>query len=298
MSRADFGQKLARALNVRHARTFGANGAADGSGLQATLIRQDVADYVMTSPIIRDDALLVMLQLRDWPTRYLWRDGRQMPARPLQAGAFSIFDLRHVWVGYRVCPIHQLNVYLPRSALEAVCKAQGRDTVTEFSQDPCEGTSDGHILRLAQALLPAFEHPEEAGPLFVEAVTGALAAHLVHTYGVQPSAQRNTPRLDGTAVSRAKELVEAGAMLAPLADEYGLSVDTFNRAFGALVGSSPTRWLLERRIERAQILLCQSHLPLADVAARSGFSGVHHMERVFRRIIGLTPSAWRRAARH
>jgi AraC family transcriptional regulator len=59
----------------------------------------------------------------------------------------------------------------------------------------------------------------------------------------------------------------------------------------------PHRWLLARRIERAQELLLHSALSLDRIAAACGFADQSHFSRVFSRQIGIAPSAWRRQRR-
>ena len=53
------------------------------------------------------------------------------------------------------------------------------------------------------------------------------------------------------------------------------------------------RWLLLRRIERAKILLRGSR-PLAEIAATCGFVDQSHFTKVFARVEGMPPGAWRR----
>jgi AraC-like DNA-binding protein len=49
-----------------------------------------------------------------------------------------------------------------------------------------------------------------------------------------------------------------------------------------------------RRGIRAQELLIRSREPLAQIALRCGLSDQSHFTRVFRRLVGVTPGAWRR----
>lgn len=59
------------------------------------------------------------------------------------------------------------------------------------------------------------------------------------------------------------------------------------------MGQTPHRYVLERRLVRAQDLLARSPLAVADIARDSGFRGPSHFTAAFRRQYGLTPSAWR-----
>ena len=78
-----------------------------------------------------------------------------------------------------------------------------------------------------------------------------------------------------------------------LAEIAGLSVCHFARAFKQSQGMSPHRYVLHCRVERAQELLASTQLPLSEVAIGSGFSDQSHCARCFRKIVGLTPGAYR-----
>jgi len=64
-----------------------------------------------------------------------------------------------------------------------------------------------------------------------------------------------------------------------------------SRDFRAMFGSSPYRYLLLRRLEKARGLLIGG-LPGADVAAACGFADQSHFGRQFRKTYGLAPMAW------
>jgi AraC family transcriptional regulator len=58
---------------------------------------------------------------------------------------------------------------------------------------------------------------------------------------------------------------------------------------------APHNWLIEQRIVLSKKKLRDDRLSLADVAAECGFSDQAHFTRQFVRIVGVTPSEWRRA---
>lgn len=78
-----------------------------------------------------------------------------------------------------------------------------------------------------------------------------------------------------------------------LARETGISRSYLYRAFQAEFGCSPSAYLMEQRIERACQLLRHSALPIGAVAASVGYEDAFYFSRVFKKITGLSPSAYR-----
>jgi transcriptional regulator GlxA family with amidase domain len=69
----------------------------------------------------------------------------------------------------------------------------------------------------------------------------------------------------------------------------------FSRVFRESFGESPLRYVTRLRIERAQRLMLSSAVPLSQIALECGFADQAHFSRLFRRMAGDTPRAWRRA---
>ncbi|MDH6230505.1 AraC-like DNA-binding protein [Mesorhizobium soli] len=81
--------------------------------------------------------------------------------------------------------------------------------------------------------------------------------------------------------------------LQAIAAECGLSPSHFARAFRISTGSAPHQWLLHLSIEAAKAVLLESDHTLAEVALACGFSDQSHFTRVFTRLVGASPGAWR-----
>jgi AraC-like DNA-binding protein len=78
-------------------------------------------------------------------------------------------------------------------------------------------------------------------------------------------------------------------------DRCRLSVSHFSRAFRRTMGAAPHNWFLTHRVEVAKENLRDGRLSLFEVALRCGFTDHSHLTRVFTRIVGISPGAWRRA---
>lgn len=70
----------------------------------------------------------------------------------------------------------------------------------------------------------------------------------------------------------------------------------FSRAFKVSMGMTPRRFHIEQRVLRAQQLLEERELPIADIAIECGFSDQSHFTNTFSRLRRQTPAAWRRQA--
>jgi AraC family transcriptional regulator len=74
-----------------------------------------------------------------------------------------------------------------------------------------------------------------------------------------------------------------------------LSSFHFCRAFRDSFGDSPHAYVTRRRIERAQGLMLTTNSSLSQVATDCGLADQAHFNRLFRRFVGESPGAWRRA---
>ena len=90
-----------------------------------------------------------------------------------------------------------------------------------------------------------------------------------------------------------KNLAES-VELSKLAAISRLSSSHFGRAFKGSTGMPPHRWHMYVRVQKAKALLAEKDSSLADVAAATGFADQSHFTRVFAKIAGTTPGAWRR----
>jgi transcriptional regulator GlxA family with amidase domain len=82
-----------------------------------------------------------------------------------------------------------------------------------------------------------------------------------------------------------------------LAERARMSSRSFARHFRATTGTTPHRWLLEQRLQRAELLLENTDLTVDVVAQRCGFGSADTLRHHFTRRRGTSPSAHRRAFR-
>ena len=141
-----------------------------------------------------------------------------------------------------------------------------------------------------------------SGALFAESLSLGVALHLCRTRGVRsPSAARERGKLSERQWARLDELIAcelaSDLSLTALADTLGLSKPHFIRLFRNTTGTSPHRYVVQKRIERARELIRASNAPLADIALDVGFASQSHLHRIFQRTYGVTPGDARRQSR-
>ena len=79
-----------------------------------------------------------------------------------------------------------------------------------------------------------------------------------------------------------------------MAAQSGLSERNFLRRFKRATGQSPLEYVQTLRVEEAKQLLETSAMPLEDIAAQVGYTEPSAFRSLFRRLVGVTPSAYRR----
>ncbi|KUN32064.1 AraC family transcriptional regulator [Streptomyces corchorusii] len=145
-------------------------------------------------------------------------------------------------------------------------------------------------LRTAHTRLSTCPDPLEAESVLPWVLTALARRHST----ARPLADR-VPGADAIARTvrdrLADELTDPPS-LALLATDLGLSRYQLLRAFRTTMGIPPYAWLAQHRVTKARVLL-ENGLRPAEVAAHVGFADQAHLTRWFRRVLGVTPAAYR-----
>ena len=196
-------------------------------------------------------------------------------------------------------PLDTVRLYVPRLTLQDFVREEYGSSEVHL-KPPQQVMRDPILYHLGACLSAILEHPENS--LLVDQIALSLQSHLYQTYSATPAW---SPKARGGLApwqeSRAKEVMDVNLdkeiTIARLAYDCGLSASQFARAFRQSTGFPPHRWLLQRRIKRAQDLLLTSNKTLAEIARACGFSDQSHLTRAFGQTVGTSPGLWRRIKR-
>ncbi|MEL6383372.1 MAG: AraC family transcriptional regulator [Cyanobacteria bacterium J06626_18] len=152
--------------------------------------------------------------------------------------------------------------------------------------------ADPNLIRQFRAFHQASEH--NTSSLERESKLLWLIAHLIHKYGELRSP---LPRLhrDRAVTDRAKTYLRDRYTESITLDDLAQAVDLpplrLLRLCRREWGLPPHRYLIQLRVQQAKRLIA-AKVPLAIVAADTGFSDQSHLNRHFKRLVGVTPGQY------
>jgi AraC family transcriptional regulator len=188
----------------------------------------------------------------------------------------------------------QSSQLLPWATSNEPCRVQ----LAELGLSACDLQNE--VVHHLVSALRASSACQAVNPVFVDRVESALRVYMATCLKTQTSAPRRSARgsLPLWKERRVKELLQSELSsklsLKRLASECGLSIRQFTRAFRLSTGSSPRRYLLKLRIDKARQLLMNPDLPLREVAMSCGFADQSHFTRAFSAAEQMSPGLWRR----
>jgi AraC family transcriptional regulator len=195
-------------------------------------------------------------------------------------------------------PIATVSVALHPDLLSQALDKTAPGAAIELT--PQWNLADSHVTSMVLALRADLEDGSPAGRLYGESLGTALAVYLARRYGAPPMQTR--PMRAGLPAYRLRRVLDYIAAhldqdlsLADLARTAGMSAHHFAVLFRQRMGTSPHRYVVEQRLKHAKRLLRDHARSILEVALLSGFESQSHFGRVFRRVVGMTPSEYRAA---
>jgi AraC family transcriptional regulator len=184
-----------------------------------------------------------------------------------------------------------LIIGVHRSLIESAAEERGLDTRRIEIRNRFQ-VRDARIEHLTCAL----EGPS-VSRLYADSVATALAVRLIDCHSSAAPPRQERASLPGRKLRHVLAYIEDNLArdlaLLELASLAGIGASQFKKAFRETVGVPVHRYVIARRVERAKTLLRNSRMPIAQIAAETGFAHQSHLARLLRRLAGVSPREFR-----
>ncbi len=124
-----------------------------------------------------------------------------------------------------------------------------------------------------------------------DSILRILISHFVRH--AEPKSERIDDRISSALLYIRSNLANP-LEITELAKLSCVSTEHFTRKFTQQIGESPMQYILNKRMQRAQLLLMINTSHIKDVAYAVGFNDVSYFNRIFKRSVGCTPQEYRR----
>jgi AraC-like DNA-binding protein/ligand-binding sensor protein len=149
----------------------------------------------------------------------------------------------------------------------------------------------------AKELREAYFHTRVLSPKQYESVQQLLKIFAQHLSIVANQVIFRSENSEPPVIARAREFIAANyaedLSLAAVAKAVHMSTFYFCKQFKKATGLNFTNYLGRVRVERAKERLLNPHVRISEVAYEVGFQSLTHFNRVFRKLTGESPSAYR-----
>jgi len=219
--------------------------------------------------------------------------GKHRRSQTVPAGGISVVPAGRELAMELSQPLETIHAYLAAEAVE-----EALDEPIKIADDL--GTTDPLAEQIMLALNGVMRRWEPCARTYVDHLTMLLALHLAQRphgrydqYGTRDRLSGLSPAQLAAVRGLLQERLAEPVTLADLARAASMSVSQLSRRFKASTGETPHRYLARMRLEHACRLLRSTSLPIAEIAACSGFSHQEHLTRVMRARLNTTPAALR-----
>jgi AraC family transcriptional regulator len=131
------------------------------------------------------------------------------------------------------------------------------------------------------------------GRLYLDSLGSSVAEHLRSRYSAASAPELSKgglgPQLK-QVIAYVEDNLSQDLSLKELAAVAGVSVSHIKTTFRESVGLPLHQYVIQRRVDRAQMLLREGKLTISRIAAETGFSHQSHLSYHVRRVLGVSPS--------
>ena len=174
-------------------------------------------------------------------------------------------------------------------------------SIVTFSRDPI--SNDQKLQQILSEFVSELAAEKPGKDIVLRALVEQSLVHILRNYAtpkLSEDLELSRVGLVDRRIRRSVELMhtqlDQDLTLKAIAAASYLSTFHFARLFKKLTGSSPHNYLAGIRATRAQLLLAETDLSIAEIAARVGYLSGSHFTKAFRTATGATPREFRQGA--
>ena len=167
MAQGAYGERLRETFKVRAAPVF-VTRTLKKAKIAVTEIRCDIENNGLSEKIPSEDAMLMMIQVRDVPAHDLFLDGRQLRTDHLPVGTANIYDLRTVPVANRFAGVGAYCPVVGRRNQHAADQSPKQDGDYDYRFLDCQEAIEDKIQQVMEEAIRAGWTREEAAAALVE----------------------------------------------------------------------------------------------------------------------------------
>jgi AraC family transcriptional regulator len=228
----------------------------------------------------------------DGPSKVEIRCGEKRTRVMLRRGDMTIAPYRSSIDGAYVEPCEFLQLHLSPSVINRAASEIGKPPAIVPVLGAVDPLAEQTIYKLEEELTSGRGTGE-----YVNLLIETLATHLIKYYAQETCTTKDAggfPKyLLETTLDYINGSLDRNLSIEEIALAVGIEPARLARAFRVSTGKSIHRYLNERRVGEAKILLAKSEITIAEIARRVGFDSEERFSLSFRRRTGLTPAAYR-----
>ena len=189
------------------------------------------------------------------------------------------------------------NLMFPRGYLSSLSAELAADNFR-----PLLFQDDVTLIKLYTMLEAEIMTPGFASRLMIDGLSRAIAAQLCRIDRHILNREADRIHLPPWKLRRLLDYIDShleyDITITELAELADLSVFHFSRVFRIATGTSPYRYVCDRRLQRSRMLLAESDIGIAELALICGFASQSHFTTAFSKAVGISPARFRRDRRN
>ena len=173
-----------------------------------------------------------------------------------------------------------LSLFLAEAtnALGEICRDYSDTSPLDFSHAPLGST------QLMQGYLTEF--------LF-SLIRNSNASAVTALEATQDTRQQAENALVNSIIYYIQGNLDKAPSLSVLCSQFSVGRTYLSRIFKEATGNSPVNFWLHAKMKEAKKLIREENLNVTQISDALGFSSIHHFTRMFKRITGLSPTAYK-----